>query len=245
MPTYDTPAPISATVDIILGDIRFVASDRADTVVEVRPIDPSRPLDIAAAEAVIIEFTGDKLLVKHPKLRKTFTKRYGSVSVLVELPTGSDVRGDTAQGEYVVQGAVGSCRLTTAIGGIRVGQAADVRLRTTGGKVIVDHVAGRADVRGNGDVRVRRIDGDAEVTSIGGDISVGEFGGDTADLSAAIGAVEVGVAEGTAVRLDAKATTGRVRNQLTAPDRSARTVRVRARCNGGDIVVHQARAVTT
>lgn len=112
-------------------------------MVEVEPIDPTRQLDVAAAEQVEIMFTDGRLLVRHPKLRSAFTKRYGSVKVLVRLPTGSDVRGDTAQGECVVQGVVGSCRLTTAIGDLRVGQAANVRLRTSGGKVIVDHVTGR------------------------------------------------------------------------------------------------------
>ncbi len=48
---------ISATVDIILGDIRFFASDRADTMVEVRPVDPSRELDVKAAEQANIDGT--------------------------------------------------------------------------------------------------------------------------------------------------------------------------------------------
>ncbi|MFD0594367.1 hypothetical protein ACFQZ4_19565 [Catellatospora coxensis] len=110
MPTFDTPAPISARVDIVLGDIRFVTGDRADTVVEVEPIDPTRRLDLEAAAQVEITFTDGRLQVTHPKVRAMFTKRYGSVKVLVRLPAGSDVRGDTAQGECVVQGVVGSCR---------------------------------------------------------------------------------------------------------------------------------------
>jgi hypothetical protein len=61
--------------------------------------------------------------------------------VLVELPTGSDVQGDTAKGGYLVEGAVGSCRLKTATADIRVEQATSVWLKTTGGTVIVDHVA--------------------------------------------------------------------------------------------------------
>ncbi|WP_144121733.1 DUF4097 family beta strand repeat-containing protein [Catellatospora sichuanensis] len=281
MPTFDTPAPISATVDIILGDIRFIAGDRADTVVEVHPVDPSRKLDVEAAEQVDIKFADGKLLVRHSKLRTAFTTKYGSVKVLVELPTGSDVRGDTADGEYVVQGLVGSCRLKNAIGDIRVGQAADVRLKTTGGRVIVDHVTGQADVSANGDIRIRRIGGGAVVKNIGGDswvgevagdlransatgdiavdvaraavnartsvgdIRVGELGSGPVDLYTAIGRVEVGVPQGTAVRLDAHTSTGRVRNHLAGPDapgQSGPTVKVRARCNGGDIIVRRAGA---
>ncbi|GAA1423212.1 DUF4097 family beta strand repeat-containing protein [Catellatospora coxensis] len=244
MPTFDTPAPISARVDIVLGDIRFVTGDRADTVVEVEPIDPTRRLDLEAAAQVEITFTDGRLQVTHPKVRAMFTKRYGSVKVLVRLPAGSDVRGDTAQGECVVQGVVGSCRLKTAIGGLRVGQATEVRLRTSGGKVVVDHVTGRADVDANGDIRIRRIDGGAAVRSIGGDIRVGELGGGPADLYAAIGKVEVGVAQGIAVRLDARTSTGQVRDLLepSAPGHPDRAVALRARCHGGDIVVRRAGA---
>src|SRR5437764_958604 len=41
MPTFDTPEPISVTVEFGVGDLRIVASDRTDTMVEVRPSDPT------------------------------------------------------------------------------------------------------------------------------------------------------------------------------------------------------------
>ena len=42
MPTFDTPEPISVSLELGVGDIRIVAGDRTDTVVEVRPTDPPR-----------------------------------------------------------------------------------------------------------------------------------------------------------------------------------------------------------
>jgi hypothetical protein len=42
MPTFDTPEPISVTVEFGVGDLRIVASDRADTMVEVRPSDHAK-----------------------------------------------------------------------------------------------------------------------------------------------------------------------------------------------------------
>src|SRR6516162_4245509 len=50
MPVFDTPAPISALIELGVGDLRVVASDRSDTVVEVRPTNPSKQSDITAAE---------------------------------------------------------------------------------------------------------------------------------------------------------------------------------------------------
>ena len=36
MRTFDTPEPIAVTLDVGVGDIQVVASDRTDTVVDVR-----------------------------------------------------------------------------------------------------------------------------------------------------------------------------------------------------------------
>ncbi len=50
MPVFDTPEPIIATIEVGVGDIRIAASEREDTVVEVRPSDSSRSADQQAAE---------------------------------------------------------------------------------------------------------------------------------------------------------------------------------------------------
>jgi len=60
MPTFDTPEPISVTVEIGVGDIRIVASDRTDTVVEVRPSDEAKKSDVTAAEQTRVEYAGDQ-----------------------------------------------------------------------------------------------------------------------------------------------------------------------------------------
>jgi DUF4097 and DUF4098 domain-containing protein YvlB len=255
MNAFETPAPITADVDIVSGDIRFTAADRADTVVEVEPIDPTRALDVEAAEQVRVEYADGRLRVWHPKLRTVFTKKFGSVRVHVALPTGSDVRGDTAQGDCLVHGAVGSCRLATAIGDIRIGRADRARLKAVSGKVTVGHVSGPAEVTGYGAIRIGRFDGEAAVKNLGGDITVdaalakldantvngairiGAVGVGPVDLYAAVGQIDVGVPEGAAVALDARASTGRVRDGLAVGE--GPEVRVRARCNGGDITLRR------
>ncbi|NIH87120.1 DUF4097 family beta strand repeat-containing protein [Amycolatopsis granulosa] len=275
MQKFETPAPISATVDIVFGDIRFAAGDRADTTVEIRPADASQSLDVAAADQVTVAFTDGKLVVRHPKLPLVFTTKFGAVEVLVRLPAGSDVRGGTSRGDHVVEGAVGSCRLDTPAGDIRVERAAEARLKTSGGAVIVDHVTGSVEVTGNKDIRLGRVGGDAVVHNTGRDVWIGEVAGDLrvtaangditveaarsgvqartanggirvgelggpADLSAATGKVEVGVPGGLAVARDARTSAGRVRNELAGAEAAGRTVPVRVRSHGGDIVVRHA-----
>ena len=49
MPAFETPEPILATIEVTVGDLRIAARDRTDTVVEVRPSDPSHEPDVRAA----------------------------------------------------------------------------------------------------------------------------------------------------------------------------------------------------
>ena len=85
--TFDTPGPISATLDVVVGDVRIGAGDRDNTAVDVQPSDPSNEEDRKAAEQTRVEFEQGHLLVKTPKLRSWALRSHGgSVDVTVELP---------------------------------------------------------------------------------------------------------------------------------------------------------------
>jgi hypothetical protein len=49
MPTFDTPEPITATIDVAIGDVRISADDGGATVVDVRPNDATDDDDVKAA----------------------------------------------------------------------------------------------------------------------------------------------------------------------------------------------------
>lgn len=61
MRRFDSPAPVSAVLDIPAGRIRFIAADRADAMVEALPVDASKGCDITAAEQTEVEY-GDGVL---------------------------------------------------------------------------------------------------------------------------------------------------------------------------------------
>jgi hypothetical protein len=69
MPTFATPEPITVSIELSVGDVRIVATDRTDTVVQVRPSDDSRELDVRDAEQTRVEQTPDGLVVKTPRPR--------------------------------------------------------------------------------------------------------------------------------------------------------------------------------
>lgn len=61
MPNYKTPEPISVTLELGVGEVRIAASDRTDTVVNVRPSDEADESDVKAAQQVRVDYTNGML----------------------------------------------------------------------------------------------------------------------------------------------------------------------------------------
>jgi Putative adhesin len=179
MPTFDTPEPIVATVDIAAGRVMLRASDRHDTVVEVTPTDPSDDADVRAARQTIVECSRGKLVVKGPKKRKlTLFGRGPAIDVRVDLPGGSTVNVD-AWAEVSAEGRLGDTRLTTAIGPLRLDVTGPAQLRTAAGEISVTRIDGNADVGTSaGDIRIGAVHGDASVKTSSGNLTLGDVSGD-------------------------------------------------------------------
>jgi hypothetical protein len=193
MPTFDTPEPISVTVELGVGDLRIVASDRTDTMVEVRPSDAAKKADVTAAEQTRVEYAGGRLLIKAPKSWRQFTWRGGgeSIDVQVELPAGSHLRGETGVAALRCQGRLGECRYKTGVGDIQLERAGAVQLRTGAGDLNVGTADGDAELStGSGSVRIDRIDGAAVVKNSNGDTWIGEVTGNLR-VNAANGRISV------------------------------------------------------
>ena len=281
MPAFETPEPITATIEVVAADVRIAARDRTDTVVEVRPSDPSHEPDVRAAEQTRVEMTADGLLVKAPKQRGlSMFARPGSIDVTVDLPTGSRLRADAGIGIVRSTGRLAECQAKTGAGEIDLESTGPVHLTTGAGSISVGVVAGSADITsGSGRVRLTEIDGPAvvrnsngetwigavtgslEVSASNGGISVDRAEGDVTAKTAngslrvgrvsrgmtmvktSMGEIEVGIAAGTAARVDAQTRLGSVRNGLAAadsPEPADETAAVHARTSFGDIVIRRA-----
>jgi putative adhesin len=180
MSTFDTPEPISAVIELAMADVRIVATDRADTTVEVRPSDSSRRADVQAAEQTRVEYAAGSLLVKATGRWRSWSPfgYGGSVDVEVGLPVGSRLTG-AAVGAFRCAGALGDCEIKTSVGEIRVERAAAVRLATSAGDITVERATGDAHLTsGSGEIRVGEIAGAAEIKNSNGDTRVGEITGE-------------------------------------------------------------------
>ena len=201
MPTFDTPGPIAVSIEVGIGDIRVVASDRTDTVVEVRPTDPAKNADVAAAEQTRVELAGGRLLIKAPKSWKRYGSRGNAESIDVEiaLPAGSRLRAESGIATLQCTGRLGECRLSTGVGDVQLDETGALVIKTGSGEISVERVAGDAHVStGTGAVRLGHVDGAAVVKNANGDTTLGDVVGDLR-VNAANGRVSVASAAATAV----------------------------------------------
>ena len=262
MPNFDTPQPITAVVEIAAGLIRVAASDRNDTVAEVRPRDESRPHDIKAAEQARIDFRNGTLTVTSNR-GFSFPRR-GAVFVDIALPEGSDLDVSVASAQVRADGRYSDCKLASASGDLAVESVANIKADTASGAVTADAVKGNAAIAtASGDVAIGDLDGGVKFRAASGSLIVGRLhgnlnaqtaSGDITVTTAVNGGVSVqtssgelvvGIAEGTAAQLDLRTRSGEVRNSLTSSDGPAdgdETLVVHARTGSGDIVVQRATA---
>ncbi|MGP3684342.1 DUF4097 family beta strand repeat-containing protein [Streptomyces sp. IBSNAI002] len=178
MPSFDTPEPISVTAHVEAGSIQFTAGDRLDTVVEVRPRDPKKDLDVRAAGQTEITCAGGVLTVRTPKTRY-LVGRTGTVDVTVELPTGSRVDMTGAWAQVLGEGRLGEVRVKTSSGDTRFDTTGPLNLVASHGSITVDRVEGAAEITtSTGSVSVGLLDGPAVLKNSHGTTTVGAATGE-------------------------------------------------------------------
>ncbi|MEV6325448.1 hypothetical protein AB0M45_30375 [Nocardia sp. NPDC051787] len=144
MPTFETPEPIAVTVDVLSGDVTVIASDRTDTVVEVRPADESKKGDVRAAEQTRVDFVAGTLTVKAPRDWRTYAPFGGnpSIEVIIEVPTGSRLKGTAGVGRLLGAGELGECDLAISAGDIALERPrGSVTAKTAKGNIRIDEAS--------------------------------------------------------------------------------------------------------
>ena len=200
MPTFDSRRPISVNVEIGVGEIRMIAGDRTDAVVEVRPADPSKPRDVVAAEQTRVDYSDGALRIKAQKGLQQYSFRRGAeaIHVVIELPAGSTVASEVGVGTFQATGRFGDVRHKSGAGDVQIDEAADLRLRTGAGDVVVGRATGCDVATGSGAVRLGTIAGSAVVKNSNGDTEIGDVSGDLR-VKAANGKVSVDRADSSVV----------------------------------------------
>jgi hypothetical protein len=210
MKTFETPQPTPVTIEIAVGSVHLIASDRSETTVTVNPTDRTRRDDIEAAEKTTVDMINGGILVKGPKSRGRMNLigpgKAGSVDVTVELPSGSSFRGDAGMGDFRADGRLGDTHIRSGAGDMRLDDTGDVDVACGAGRFTINKVAGKAKVVTAGEIQIGSIEGDAEIKNNTGKTWIGEVAG-TARVKAAAGNITVDRAHGS---ITAKTATGDV-----------------------------------
>lgn len=197
MPSFDTPEPISVTAYVYAGSIRFTAGDRPDTVVEVRPRDPKKDLDVRTADQTEVAHVNGNLTVTTPKAN--LIGRGGTVDVTVELPTGSNVDLTGAGTSLIGEGRLGEVHVKISAGDARLDTTGPLQLKLSHGSSAVDRVEGLAEITSStGNVRVGIVDGPAVLKNTHGNTTVRAVTGELR-MSGANGAIDIARAEASVV----------------------------------------------
>ncbi|MFD9043405.1 DUF4097 family beta strand repeat-containing protein [Streptomyces bottropensis] len=218
MQKFDTPAPISAVLNIPAGRVRFIAADRVDTTVEVRPANASKDRDVKAAERTTVDYRDGVLRIEAPKAKSELLGPSGTLEVTVQLPAGSRVEATAAAAEFRGVGRLGEVSIDGAHGSVKFDEVAGARLALLAG-----------------DALVGRLDGPAEITSGKGDLRVTEATGGTVTLRTGHGEISVGAAAGVSASLDASTSYGRIRNSLRNGEGATARLDISATTGYGDI----------
>ncbi|MFJ6574300.1 DUF4097 family beta strand repeat-containing protein [Streptomyces sp. NPDC091292] len=221
MHTFDTPAPVTAVLDIPAGRIRLIAADRTDTSVEILPDNAASSRDVKAAEQTDVTYDDGILRITAPQAKNPILGNRGSVEVTVQLPAGSRVEATTALAE--LRG---------------VGRLGDVAFEGAQGTVRLDETAGARLTLQSGDITVGRLNGPAHLTTQQGDLTVTEAVHAHLTLHTHSGDITTHAAPGTSATLDAKTTHGRIHNTLKNTGSAGATLTIHATTTHGNITAH-------
>ena len=193
MPTYATPGPIAAILQVAGARVRVTASDRTDTVVLVEPVNKASPSDVKVADKTRVDFAGGRLSVK----TTVSGDKNGSVAITIDLPTGSSLVAYLAYSNVQADGSYGECELHMAKGRVRLDRIDALQANIAAGEVTIGHLAERADIDGAAfAMRIGEVDGTVGLSSAGGQIWIGHASADV-DLSTGSGGFDIDRADGS------------------------------------------------
>jgi hypothetical protein len=221
MQQFETPAPITAVLNIPGGRVRVVAADRADTTVEVLPSDASKRRDARAAAQTTVAYSGGVLRVETQTAKGPILGPTGSIEVTIQLPAGSGIQAKAAAAGFHGVGPLGDVSFDGAYGEVKLDEAASARLTVTAG-----------------DVQVGRVGGPAAISVQMGDITVAEAARGAVTLDTQYGRISIGAAHGVSATLDASTGSGRIGNALRNSEGADAELNIKATTGYGDVSAH-------
>lgn len=169
---FETLRPASLYVEIGKGSVQVVATDTTESYVEVTGRD---------AADVRVSQDGDEIAVVAPRMRTGFLSGDSRLDVRVTVPTESDLAIRTGSADIGVDGTVGTAKLKSGSGEVRVDTLAGPAVIDTGsGDITVDEARGELRIKsGSGSINLGQVASSVAVSTGSGDVEIGTTNGPT------------------------------------------------------------------
>jgi hypothetical protein len=249
--TFHTPLPLELEVGIPSGDIEVETAEGEESLVTVDG-------DERLLEDVEIRQDGNRLVVAYRGKGKLgfslspLTLVFGAneLRVRATLPHGADVKVKTASADTDLRGHFGTLGVNSVSGDVRVrGEiSGGASLKTVSGDAQLDRVDGDLSAQTvSGDLRLGPVTGSAEAKTVSGDIRFESVTAGDVRFTSVSGDIEIGIAQGSAVDVDAGSTSGDLSSEVPLGSEpvagegdAAPTVVLRGRTVSGDVRVFRA-----
>ena len=215
---FHTPEPVELDVNVPIGDIEVETVDGDESTVTVTG-------GAKLLEQMRVELEGRKLIVelkgKHPfGIRISIGDfNFGSegLQVKVKVPHSSACSITTATADTKLRGRYESLTTKSASGDLAVNGeiAGHATIKTVSGNVRVGHVGGELRATTvSGDVTASAVDGSIVMKSVSGDVRFDRVREGTVTVQSVSGDIEVGVAAGTNLDVDAGSVSGDLSSEV-------------------------------
>lgn len=249
--TFQTPLPFELEVAIPAGQIEVETIDGEESHVVVDG-------DETLLEQVEIRHDGGRLVVAmRGKSKFGFVMSFGShvfgnagLRVQARVPHGAATKVKTASADFEAEGRFRSLDVNSVSGDVRVRGPVEqnATVKIVSGVTELEHVGGDLSVQSvSGDLHAGPVGGSVDAKSVSGDIRLTALSGGHARFASVSGDVEIGIAGGSLLDVDAGSTSGDLASELAlASDPpsedgdSAPTVVLRGRTVSGDVRVFRA-----
>ena len=249
--SFHTPLPLSLEVSIPSGDIDVDTVDGEETSLTIDG-------DERMLDHVEVRQDGNRVSVTlRDKSKVGFSFSLGSMvfgnsglKVQARVPHSATVKVKTASADTEIDGHLLELDVNGVSGDVRVhGEiAGDATIKTVSGDVELERVHGGFTMQTvSGDSRVRSIAGSVDTKSVSGDIRLEALTSGDARFSSVSGDIEIGIAPGSLLDVDAGSTSGDLASEVplateppTGEAAAAPMVVLRGRTVSGDVRVFRA-----
>jgi len=248
--SFHTPLPLELEVGIPSGDIEIETTEGEESNITVDG-------DDRLLEEVEIRHDGNRLVVAYRGKGKfgfslsPLSLVFGSeLRVRASVPHGAEVKVKTASADTRLDGHFGAVGVNSVSGDLRVRGdiAGNASVKTVSGDADLDHIDGDMSAHTvSGDLRIGPVTGSAETKTVSGDIRFQSVTAGDVRFTSVSGDVEIGIAHGSAVDVDAGSTSGDLSSEVPlgsepvqGEGEPAPTVVLRGRTVSGDVKVFRA-----